>query len=85
MKGMKNGLVLATATAALLASGFFATATAADSTDVKCMGVNSCKGTGACKSINNACKGQNTCKGQGVTMEKSAEACTQAGGTVVTE
>lgn len=85
MKGMKNGLVLATAAAALLASGFVATTSAANNAEVKCMGINSCKGTGACKSINNACKGQNTCKGQGLTMEKSAETCTQAGGTVVTE
>lgn len=85
MKGMKNGLVLATAAAALLASGFVATTTAADSTEVKCMGVNDCKGKGACKSKDNACKGLNACKGKGIVPEKTAEACTSAGGTVVTE
>jgi len=83
MKGMK-GLVLATATAALLASGFAATAATADSTDVKCMGVNKCKGHGVCKSANNDCKGKNMCKGKGWMMEKSAEACTKAGGHVMT-
>jgi hypothetical protein len=52
MKGMK-GLVLATAAAALLASGFVATATTKDSAEVKCMGVNKCKGTGKCKNLPN--------------------------------
>lgn len=85
MKGIKSGLVLATATAALLASGFVATVSAADSAQVKCSGVNTCKGQSACKTANNACKGQNTCKGTGWIMQDSADACTKAGGTVVTE
>lgn len=85
MKGIKTGLVLAAATAALLASGFTATAVAAESAEVKCMGINACKGKGACKTANNACKGQNSCKGTGVTMVESTEACAKAGGTVVKE
>jgi hypothetical protein len=84
MKGMK-GLVLATAAAALLASGFVATATTKDSAEVKCMGVNKCKGTGKCKSANNDCNSKNKCKGQGWVMEKSAESCTKAKGTVMHE
>jgi uncharacterized membrane protein len=84
MKRMK-GLVLATAAAALLASGFVATATPKDSADVKCMGANECKGHGKCKTAHNDCKGKNMCKGKGVMMEKSAEACIKVGGTVMTK
>lgn len=84
MKGMK-GLVLATATAALLTSGFAATAATADTAKVKCMGANECKGHGGCKSTNNACKGQNMCKGKGWIMEKSDEACIKAGGHIMTK
>ncbi|HEV2523822.1 MAG TPA: hypothetical protein VGU44_01650 [Gammaproteobacteria bacterium] len=83
MKGIK-GLVLATAAAALLASGFAATAATAESAEVKCMGANKCKGTGKCKSVNNDCKGRNICKTKGWTMEKSEEACKKAGGHVMT-
>ncbi len=84
MKGMK-GLVLATTAAALLASGFAVSATNTETTEVKCMGANKCKGTGKCKSLNNDCSGKNMCKGNGWIMEKSAEACTKAGGHVMTK
>jgi len=78
-----TGLTLASAAAAL----FFAGAVAAPSTAVagdavKCMGVNSCKGTGACKTATNECKGHNACKGQGFTST-SAKECAEKGGTVL--
>lgn len=83
MKGIKkSGLILAGAAAALLASGFVATASAADAPMVKCLGTNACKGKSECKSKDNACKGQNACKGKGWMSMKSADECTKAGGKV---
>lgn len=89
MKVKKSGLILAGAAAALLASGF---ATAEEKTNhssksgmVKCQGTNACKGKSQCKSANNACKGKNDCKGKGWTSMKSADECTSAGGTVMSQ
>lgn len=48
-------------------------------TDVKCAGVNACKGKGACKSINNTCKAKNSCKGEG-WLSLSKQECVQKGG-----
>jgi len=48
---------------------------------VKCVGVNSCKGQSACKSAQNDCKGHNACKGQGF-VPMSAQECKDKGGTV---
>lgn len=84
MKGMK-GLVLATAAAALLASGFVATAATTDNAKVKCLGANKCKGLSECSVPHHTCKGKNSCKGKGWATEESAEACTKAGGTVMHE
>jgi len=54
-------------------------------TVVKCAGVNECKGHGSCAGADNSCKAQNSCKGKGWTEEKSAQACTDKGGTLVAE
>lgn len=86
--GIKNGLILAGAAAALMASGFsttvFAATDATTATDVKCVGGNACKGQSACKGKNlkghkNSCKGQNSCKGLGYT-KMSAEECQKVDG-----
>jgi hypothetical protein len=79
------GLTLATAAAALFSSGMVmsGSAFAGDAGTVKCSGINSCKGTAECKTANNECKGQNSCKGEGWVSSESAEACTEAGGSVV--
>jgi hypothetical protein len=66
----KSGLILASAAAALLASGFATSVSAAEHHDVKCVGGNACKGKSECKGQNlkgkeNACRGQNACKGEG--------------------
>ena len=49
---------------------------------MKCVGVNSCKGTSACKSANSSCKGMNSCKGQGWTVTTDVISCTTRGGKV---
>lgn len=84
MSSKVTGVALATAAAAIFASGAFMaplTAQAADA-GVKCVGANSCKGTSECKTAKNECKGQNSCKGQGWTHAKSEAECKAAGGTV---
>ena len=83
MKSIKSGVVIATAAAAMFSAGLLLTPTvqAADG-GVKCVGINSCKGTSECKTAKSECKGQNGCKGQGWTSTKSAKECTDAGGMV---
>jgi hypothetical protein len=77
---------MATTAAALFASATVPGAFAADpkeSTSVKCMGINACKGQSKCKTAANACSGQNSCKGHGWLPSSSAEECTAKGGTVI--
>ena len=69
---------------ALSAAGMAGTATiasAGESANVHCYGVNKCKGHNDCKSATNACKGQASCKGQGF-VSMSEHACSEIGGTV---
>ena len=47
--------------------------------NVKCMGVNACKGLSSCKTAASSCKGLNSCKGQGF-VEVPADTCKQLGG-----
>lgn len=51
------------------------------SAQVKCYGVNGCKGQADCKSAKNDCKGQNGCKGQGYKVMSKPD-CKKAGGKV---
>jgi hypothetical protein len=83
MHPIGKGIMIATAVASLALSGSL-TATAQDKTkqDVKCVGVNECKGKGSCKSAMNDCKGKNACKGKGFSAMTSAAECTQKGGKV---
>ena len=74
------GAALATAAGLVFTTASVTTAQAAEA-EVKCMGINGCKGQGACRTATNGCSGQNTCKGQGVTMT-SHEHCTAKGGKV---
>ena len=80
-----NKLQLTGAVIAIAAASMFAItpAVAAEvaSNQVKCSGVNACKGQGSCKTANNSCKGQNSCKGKGVSL-MTKEDCDKAGGTV---
>jgi len=83
-----SGLALASAAATLLLSGVNTASAAshekaAAPAEVKCSGINSCKGTGACGTATHACAGQNSCKGQG-WVKTTAEECAAKGGTEVT-
>ncbi len=81
-----SGVALASAAAALLLTGMTATvATAGEQVaEVKCSGINSCKGKSACGTATTACAGQNSCKGQG-WLKTSAKDCADKGGTVLGE
>lgn len=87
MTGKKAfGLALAASVVGLLATGVqFADHHEKKEGEVKCAGVNSCKGTGACAAADgsHACGGKNECKGKGWVYVDSAEECEEQGGTVV--
>ncbi|MFZ5472192.1 MAG: hypothetical protein ACOZIN_22400, partial [Myxococcota bacterium] len=84
------GVSLAAAVATALITGCGVSGGAKESTvgqlgqEVKCQGINECKGTSECASKDgNSCQGLNECKGQGWITEPSAESCTSKGGTVI--
>lgn len=84
MKKQAHGMALAAMAAGLLLSG--ATVSAATDNkmgpkegEIKCGGVNACKGQTSCMSASNECKGQNSCKGQG-WLSMTKEKCEEAGG-----
>ena len=54
----------------------------ATSQQVKCMGINECKGKAECNGEGHSCKGQNTCHGKGWVMA-SVDDCSAKHGTVV--
>jgi uncharacterized membrane protein len=79
-----KSFVVAGAAALLILSGAVIARAdeSAGSAQVKCVGVNSCKGQGACATAHNDCKGKNACKGQGMVKMSSAKDCTDKGGKV---
>ena len=84
MTKSNRAIFVATTAAALLLSGrIVARTTDAVAADVKCAGINVCKGHGACAGAKNSCAGENGCKGQGWTKVGSEKECTDKGGTVV--
>jgi hypothetical protein len=90
MKNNQN-MLIAAAVASLFAGGAFAdpkTPAKKDAKDtvaqVKCTGVNECKGKGACGGATHDCAGHNECKGKGwVTLAEKD--CKAKGGTVVAD
>ncbi|MBK7862848.1 MAG: hypothetical protein IPJ65_30420 [Archangiaceae bacterium] len=50
--------------------------------EVRCGGINECKGKGACGSATTSCAGTNECKGKGWNL-MSAKECAEKKGTVV--
>ena len=91
MAGKKAlGFAVAASVIGLLATGFqFADHHEGEKKEgeVKCAGINSCKGTGACGAADgsHACGGKNECKGKGWIHVASAEECEEKGGTVIEE
>ncbi len=79
-----KGAMIAAGVAGMFAAMTPMVASAKGDADVKCAGVNACKGTGACKAATNECKGANGCKGKGWTS-MSAKDCKAKGGTVVAD
>jgi uncharacterized membrane protein len=87
MKSSLKGALMAVAVAGLFAAN---AAQAADESktikseanEVKCSGINSCKGQGSCAGAGHECAGKNGCKGQGWTKVSSARECTDKGGKV---
>ena len=49
---------------------------------VKCSGINECKGKTECGGADHSCKGQNECKGKGWVMASNDD-CSSKGGSVV--
>jgi uncharacterized membrane protein len=79
-----KGVALATAAAVLFLSGAVTAKaeTKASGDQVKCAGINECKGHSSCAGAGNSCAGQNSCKGKGVVDTTKAE-CEKKGGKVV--
>jgi uncharacterized membrane protein len=71
MKLSKTGSTLAIAVAALVTTAPIVMPGPAHAADVKCFGINECKGHGS-----------NTCRGQGVVTTSEAE-CKAKGGKIV--
>jgi len=79
----RKSILIASAAAALFLSGAVA-ARAEDKAgkdEVRCAGVNACKGQGGCAGGGHSCAGKNGCKGQGIT-KTTAEDCKAKGGTI---
>ena len=73
---MTKTAMIATAISIFAATSIVSTAQA----QVKCGGVNACKGQSACKTGTSACKGMNACKGQGFVQTTDVTDCTTRGG-----
>lgn len=78
-----SGAALAAAALGLAIAGTALTIPASAAGDIKCAGINSCKGHSECKMANSSCKGLNACKGQGWLPTASADECTSKGGKVI--
>jgi len=74
-------IAMATAAAAMFSAAPVTAVQAGSDADVKCYGVNKCKGHNDCKTATNACKGHASCKGQGF-IKMSQHACEEIGGSV---
>lgn len=82
-----SGIAMASAAAALFLAGCqtgspnAGMSSEAKTAQVKCFGINACKGTTQCATATNACKGHNSCKGTGWMMTTQST-CDDKGGTV---
>lgn len=79
---ISGATIAASALTLALSATILVAPVAAKDANIKCQGVNACKGQAACKTANNECKGQAACKGQG-WISASAKDCSKWGGKVV--
>ena len=79
-----RGILIASAALGLMGAGV-SCAGEAEGGEVKCVGINSCHGTGACAAADGShdCAGKNSCKGKGLVRADSKKACTDEGGEVL--
>ena len=84
-KETMKGAAIAAAVATMFVSGARAGEEGKKSSksEIKCAGINSCKGTGSCSSKDNSCSGKNGCKGKGWSHTASEKECKDKGGTVL--
>ncbi len=78
----KTGLALALAAAAMLSTSATAAGPGTQESktaDVKCYGVNACKGQSDCRTAHSKCSGLNSCRGLGY-VGLTARVCEQVGG-----
>jgi len=91
MKNKKGKMMLASAAAGLMtltmtaASVGKARAEAGKPEQVKCYGVNKCKGTGECGGKGHGCAGKNECAGQGWVHKSKEECLAMKGGRLTAE
>jgi len=87
MKNTVKGAVIASAVWATFSAGAVnaaeGKATKDTGKEVKCAGINECKGKGACAGAGHSCAGKNDCKGQGWTKVGTEKECTDKGGKVM--
>ena len=83
MASRTTNKVLMAAVAGLLTVGAIGAspARAADSDNVKCYGINSCKGKSSCAGGGHSCAGKNACKGQGA-VDTTKDDCAKQGGSL---
>lgn len=74
-----TGAAMALVAASLFASLPVQAAQDAKVAEVKCFGVNGCKGQNDCMTAKNSCKGQAACKGQGFQLMSQVK-CDEVGG-----
>lgn len=81
---IKGALVASAVAGLFMAQGALAADEApADDATVKCVGINSCKGTSLCGVPGkHSCHGANECKGKGWIKAKAKE-CKDKGGTIL--
>ena len=84
--GKKNGLMIASAAAALVIAGAVGVKASSHTEKqggdkVMCEGVNECKGKGSCATAQNSCAGENACKGKGA-LSMTKDDCEKKGGKV---
>ena len=85
IKNVLKGAIIAGSVGLLFACGGDDTPTDTSSAtkEVKCQGINDCKGHSDCAGTANDCKGLNDCKGTGYLVVASDKDCTDKGGKVI--